>query len=116
MNTAREIKFKFWLGHTKKMTYGHDLQGFCKIILEFTPDVIPLQYTGLKDKNSKEIYEGDILKHKDSFCYVIWDDAAFAIKSPGSEAVDWEHSSFYTSSEAIGNIYENPELLNPLQS
>lgn len=70
------------------------------------------EYTGLKDKKGVEIYEGDILKTKNGVCYVIWFDASFALKSPGSESIDFEHSSVYELSEIIGNIHENPELLN----
>lgn len=69
------------------------------------------QFTGLKDKNGKEIYEEDILKTKNGICSVIWFYAAFALKSPGSEAIDFEHSSVYELSEIIGNIHENPDIL-----
>lgn len=68
-------------------------------------------FTELKDKNGKEIYEGDILKTEYGICSVIWFDAAFALKSTGSEAIDFEHSSVYELSEIIGNIHENPDIL-----
>ena len=65
-----------------------------------------MQYTGLKDKNGKEIYEGDIL-HKN--------------KPDRNVEVQWINSSWYplgqsyyknNSWEIIGNIYSNPELLH----
>jgi len=69
------------------------------------------QSTGLKDKNGKEIYEGDILEsnHKLFRFEVIWSEdwAMFTVKGDSVEAlIRWD-----TYCEVIGNIYENPELL-----
>lgn len=72
-----------------------------------------LQFTGLHDKNGKEIYEGDILKavftdgvsDVDDLQVVTFKDGCFMDGDMGL----WET---YTDSEIIGNIYENPELFN----
>ena len=76
-----------------------------------------MQYTGLKDKNGKEIYEGDILDNRqDDYLPVRMDSSD---NSDGFYYADWlgwmaNHSSLYDihdNSEIIGNKYENPELL-----
>lgn len=61
-----------------------------------------MQYTGLKDKNGVEIYEGDI--------YSVWKDKG------NPEVVEWRRGGFKLPNEeyieVIGNIYESPELLS----
>lgn len=73
-----------------------------------------MQYTGLKDKNGKEIYEGDILKT--SNCpnvHVYWFEQGgrWNGKYVGLSEDCEINSSISFTSEVIGNIYQNPELL-----
>lgn len=111
---SREIKFelvaKNMSGKILREVYTlDDLMGFEE---SHSVDIIAKrQYTGLKDKNGVEIYERDIMRHdafkKGSDIDVVEycdDDAAFEFLGCASE---WE-----THCEVIGNIFENPELLD----
>lgn len=124
----RQIKFRMWNGVSKKYHYDIENVFGCieqQVMFDQSMESRGLtigynhrgdgsvfeQFTGLTDKNGTEIYEGDKLKTENcGYAYVIWDDASWAMKSPGSEAVDWVHSSEYSESEVIGNIHQESEV------
>lgn len=140
----REIKFRAWNEHRKEMYYqGKHFTEIClvhneiKIVLDETVKNNEnwyrrkyelMQYTGLKDNNDKEIYEGDIVrvtykkaapKYKIQDRKVIFNDGAYWLtNSEGTSltrlsnvSVLFDVISNVESLEVIGNIYENPELL-----
>ena len=127
----REIKFRAWLKEDKKMENVKTMDFTDKTIRclkknEFInayllrrvsfDDVELMQYTGLNDKNDKEIYEGDILFFRDENTkyVVVWQDTAFIIKSieirKYSEKMCWLDDTEICC-EIVGNIYENKNLL-----
>lgn len=103
---------------------------------DITEDVIILQCTGLKDKNDKLIYEGDIVKyfcpaeycsdglHKCPECYsgengsVYYDEdlAMYEYRSKSDEGPLTDNINTEEDLEIIGNIYENPELLEEINN
>ena len=68
------------------------------------------QYTGLDDKNGKEIYEGDIVKYENMIGKIMFFHGGF-ILSDFEETEEWELGVINEETEVIGNIYDNPELL-----
>lgn len=132
----RDIKFRVWDKETKHMhicgedvhdtitfenetnkAYYYNLQNGCGSLREDS-DYILMQYTGLKDKNGKEIYEGDIIKicaeglGGEAIGKIVYDeyDLAFVLRN---EVEELSECLWYAEQqlEVIGNIYDNPELL-----
>ena len=99
----------FAIYNNKEKTIGWGLYDMKLVyrIISGEYDAVLMQYTGLKDKNGKEIYEGDIIKYDNKEIYKIeWN----------YEICGWHpmirlsnpYSDYF---EILGNIYENPELL-----
>jgi len=118
----REIKFRAW-DTTKQMMTGSPfaLTNNCEypwmLVRDYanggwkgeaTSRFIPMQFTGLKDKNGKEIYEGDIFEF-DYPMEVLWDMGSWVVKTKKGSSLLFGYT---TEGEIIGNIYENPELLD----
>jgi len=122
----REIKFRVWDAHDSKMIepdrWGNnlvmDMDGELKWYKEYsyqggmldisgTASLVLMQYTGLNDKDGREIYEGDITKDIEGGIGVV------EFKATSFRAVDglgWDNLAYPDECEVIGNIYENPIL------
>jgi uncharacterized phage protein (TIGR01671 family) len=127
----RELKFRAWNKELGEMWIGGYVQFDTGNIwfdnedgdmFEYTQAEFPLmQYTGLKDKNGKEIYEGDILndkRNKRRKYKVVFDDGTLfcvslsdGILPEGFNMHRLTKQNVQRLHEVIGNIYENPELL-----
>lgn len=117
----RELKFRAWDKVEKKMLFDADpfaihVSGSNEPLLAEThrnEDCIFEQYTGLKDKNGKEIYEGDIVDYNDDgecIGVVKYDAPEFYLDA---DATNWARMFLKGAphQKVIGNIHENPELL-----
>lgn len=133
----RKIKFRAWTG--TKMEYNvmvgflgafyvegidpKDSACMSQFNTLYGSQVPVMQFTGLKDKNGKEIYEGDVIGHKavgvvefnPYFGFRLrWDGATRRVRrEETNDGMPANLGSVGSPWEVIGNIYENPELIKP---
>ena len=82
------------------------------LVKEINPETVG-QYTGLKDKTGNKIFEGDIvdiLTENEEIGIVTYDDGGFLVEADGF-CVDFHSNIYGTDLEIIGNIHDNPELM-----
>ena len=130
---SREIKFRAWDGQTMRDVRSiHNVHSqvnvhadLCTVkddplsnkavisshYTEYNLKLHLMQYTGLKDRNGVEIYEGDLLSFGRDVIEILWWGAGFQVQIVGHKLPMGEMFEIHQRGEVIGNIYENPELL-----
>lgn len=124
---TREIRFRAWSMLGAEMLHMPDVRHLALAEFERESNLVWMEFTGLYDKNGKEIYEGDILsggfanhgggrniRIKVFNIVVNWDSqgARFNMKAVGDiYKGDYRWFPYWKDCEVIGNIHENPYLL-----
>lgn len=115
----REIKFRAWdkefqlMRYLEPPDYSYGIVHLKDIFIE--EKFIPMQFTGLFDRNDKEIYEGDILggieECPDIRIVIKFEDGAFGYDYSEDFIKQKNMNKYIQQFEILGNIYMNPELL-----
>jgi uncharacterized phage protein (TIGR01671 family) len=117
----RDLKIRAWSKVEQKMLHVSSLHFVgdstvkevgtfelcCDSYLNDKSGMVLMQFTGLHDKNGKEIYEGDVVDIEGEICEVKYNAPRFAAYN--SQRYEWNIE--YQGVEVIGNIYENGDLL-----
>ena len=123
----REILFRAKREATNEWVYGYFVNEYDDFQIYVQPQIITRsgreyvnentlgQFTGLIDKNGVKIFEGDIVRYGDTIHKVVFEQrngtAYFGLVYSPIETLQFGHYQDLRQLEVIGNIYENPELI-----
>lgn len=105
--SCREIKFRAWDTEKKIMFPSSTIFKINIGAYEDSCNLIVMQYTGKKDKNGIEIYEGDLVSDSCGIYYVFWSDSYCGWGIGDDKTEFYERMSKQGELKVIGNIYEN---------
>jgi hypothetical protein len=112
----REIKFRMWSKDVNRYWYDPENVYVCLKLSKMPEykglydDMVWQQYTGMKDKNGVEIYEGDIIRGMMYFGPAGFHESSVIIKWDNEQGYQWNYWKL-DSIKIEGNMFENPELL-----
>jgi uncharacterized phage protein (TIGR01671 family) len=125
----REIKFRAWDGATMHLPEYSDenedfyisVEGEVKFFRDvgwdnlrtpaYRKDWALMQFTGLRDKEGKEIYEGDVIRtERQDWGVIVWRAPFFEVTVSADQSSLYSRE-WFAACEVTGNIYENPGLL-----
>jgi uncharacterized phage protein (TIGR01671 family) len=117
----REIKFRAWDRDKKQWIYHFNVRPLGLVVNLAGDEYLNcelVQFTGLKDKNGREIYEGDVVFHSSDNWEVAYVGESFGVTRAAFMLNTWNAMGMHTfkgmpetDMEVIGDIYSTPELL-----